>query len=193
MEQHRQDVQTVLQRLQDEGLSINIGKYEFDVKETRYLGHILSTSGIRPDPRKVQALLDWPVPRTTKEVHQFHGLGSYYRGYIEGFARIAKPLTELMKKDAMFVWSPECQKAFDGLRSTLTNAVIRHHFDPSLPTMITTDAADGCLGTAMHQAIPANPSQPRPVAFMFKTTIHAELNYFIHDKELLAIVRALEE
>ena len=65
VEQHCQDVRTVLQRLQDEGLLINVEKCEFDVEETRYLGHILSTSGIRPDPRKVQALLDWPVPKTT--------------------------------------------------------------------------------------------------------------------------------
>ena len=78
VEQHRRDVWTILQRLRDEGLSINVEKCEFDVEETRYLGHILSTSGIRPDPCKVQALLDWPVPKTTKEVHQFHGLGSYY-------------------------------------------------------------------------------------------------------------------
>ena len=91
VEQHRQDVWTILQWLQDEGLSINVEKCEFDIEEERYLGHILSTSGIRPDHRKVQALLDWSVPKTTKEVHQFHSLGSYYRGYIEGFARIAKP------------------------------------------------------------------------------------------------------
>ena len=91
VEQHRWDVRTVLQRLPDKGLSIKVEKCEFDLKETRYLGHILSTSGIRPDPCKVQALLDWPVPNTTKEVHQLHGLGSYYRGYIEGFARIAMP------------------------------------------------------------------------------------------------------
>ena len=86
VEQHGRDVRTVPQHLRDEGLSIKVEKCEFDVEETRYLGHILSTSGIRPDPRKVQALLDCPVPKTTKEVHQFHGLGSYYRGYIEGFA-----------------------------------------------------------------------------------------------------------
>ena len=103
MEQHRRDVWTVLRRLRDEELSINVVKCEFDVEETLYPGHILSTSGIRPDPRKVQALLDWPVPKATKEVHQFHSLGSYYRGYIEGFARIAKPLTELMKKVAPFL------------------------------------------------------------------------------------------
>ena len=193
VEQHRQDVWTVLQRLQDEGLLINVKKCEFDVEETRYLGNILSTSGIRPNPRKVQALLYWPVPRTTKEVHQFHGFESYYRGYIEGFARIAKPLTELMKKDALFVWSPASQEAFDRLRSTLANAVMHHHFDPSLPTTITTDAADGCLGAAMHQAKPTNPSQLRPIAFMSKTRIPAELKYFIHNKELLAIVHTLEE
>ena len=92
VELHRRDVRAVLQRLRHEGLSINVEKCEFDVEETRYLGHILSTSGIRPDPRKVQALLDWPVCKATKEVHQFHGLGSYYRGFIKGFARIAKPL-----------------------------------------------------------------------------------------------------
>ena len=70
---------------------------------------------------------------------------------------------------------------------------MRHHFDPSLHTAITTDAADGCLGAAMHQARLAGLSHPRPVAFMSKTLIPAELNYFIHDKELLAIVCALEE
>ena len=129
VEEQRRDVRTVLQRLRDEGLPIDVEKSEFDVEETRYLGHILSTSGIRLDPRKVPALLDWPVPKTTKEVHPFHGLGSYYRGYIEGFARIAKPLTELMKKDAPFLWSPACQEAFNGLRSTLASAVMRHQFD----------------------------------------------------------------
>ena len=98
-----------------------------------------------------------------------------------------------MKQDAPFVWSPACQEAFDGLRSTLSKAVMRHHFDPSLPTTITKDAADGCLGAARHQALLANPSQPLPVAFMSKTMIPAELNYFIHNKELLVIVRALEE
>ena len=193
VEQHRLDLRTVLQPLREERLSINVEKCEFDVEETRYLGLILSTSGIRPDPRKVQALLDWPVPMTTKEVHQFHSLESYYGGYIEGFARIAKPLTELMKKDAPFLWSPPYQEVFNGLRSTLASAVMRHHFDPSLPTMVTTDAADGCLGAAMHQARLVGSSHPRPVAFMSKTMILAELNYFIHDKELLAIVGALEE
>ena len=163
------------------------------MQETRYLGHILSTSGIPPDPSKVLALLDWPIPKTTKEVHQFHGVGSYYRGYIEGFARIAKPLTELMKKDAPFLWSPACQVAINGLRSTLARAVLRHHFDRSLPTTVTTDAADDCLGAAMHQARLTGPSYPRPVAFMSKTMILAKLNYFFHDKELLAIVCALEE
>ena len=88
VEQHCRAVRTVLQPLRVEGLSINVEKCEFDVEETRYLGHILSTFGIRPNPRKVQALLDWPVPKTTKEVHQSHGLGSYYQGYIEGFTRI---------------------------------------------------------------------------------------------------------
>ena len=138
-------------------------------------------------------MLDWPLPKTTKEVHQFHGLGSYYRGYIEGFAQIAKPLTELTKKVAPFLWFPACQEAFNGLRSTLASAVMRHHFDPSLPTTVTTDATDGCLGAAMHQARLSGSSQPRPVAFISKTMIPAELYYFIHDKELLAIVGALEE
>ena len=69
--QHRLDVPTVLQRLRDEGLSINVEKCEFDVQETRYLGHILSTTGIRPDPRKVQALLDWPAPERPKKYTSF--------------------------------------------------------------------------------------------------------------------------
>ena len=89
---------------------------------------------------------------TSKEVHQFHGLGSYYRGYTKCFARIAKPLIELMKKDALFVSSPAGPEAFDGPRSTLARAVMHHHCDLSLSTMVTPDAAHGCLGAAMHQA-----------------------------------------
>ena len=98
-----------------------------------------------------------------------------------------------MKKDTPFLWFPACQEAFNELRSTLASAIMCHHFDLSLPTTVTTDAADGCLGAAMHQARLAGPSYPRPVAFMSKTMIPAELNYFIHDKELLAIVCALEK
>ena len=172
---------------------INVEKCEFDVEETRYLGHILSTSGIRPDPRKGQALLAWPVPKTTKEVHQFHVLGNYYQGYIEGLAGIAKPLTELLKKEAPFLWSPASKGAFNGLRSTLASAVMRHHFGISLPTTVTTDAADGCLGATLQKAPLAGSSHPQPVAFMSKTKIPAKLNYCIHEKELLALVPALEE
>ena len=98
-----------------------------------------------------------------------------------------------MKKEALFQWSPACQEAFIGLRSTLASAVIRHHFDPSLPRTVTTDAADGCLGAARHQARLAGSSHPRAMAFMSKTMIPAELNYFMHNKELLAILRALDE
>ena len=98
-----------------------------------------------------------------------------------------------MKKVAPFLWSPGCQEAFNGLRSTLASAIMRHHFDPSLSTTVTTDAADGCLGAAMYQARFTSPSYPRPLAFMSKTLIPAEVNYFSLDKELLAIVRALEE
>ena len=98
-----------------------------------------------------------------------------------------------MKEDAPFLWSPACQEAFNRLRSTLARAVMRHHFDPSLPTTVTTDAADGYLGGAMHQARLGGSSHPRPVAYMSKTMIPDKLNYFIDDKELLATVCALEE
>ena len=114
VEQQRLDVLTVLQRLRDEGLSIKVEKCVFDVQETHYLGHILSASGIQPDYRKVQALLDLPVPKTTEEVHQFHGLGSYYRGYRVRFAQRAKPITKLLKEDVPFLWSPSCKEAFMG-------------------------------------------------------------------------------
>ena len=98
-----------------------------------------------------------------------------------------------MKKAAPFLCSPACEEAFNGLRFTLASTVMRHHFDPSLPTTVTTDATDGCMGAAMHLARLPGSSHPRPVAFMSKTMIPAELNYFIHDKELLAILHALEE
>ena len=193
--EHRRDVRRVLETLRRHGFRINVDKCDFHVQETKYLGHILSTTGVRPDPDKIKVLLDWETPRNLKEVQAFHGLGNYYRKNIGNFARIARPLTNLMKKEAPFAWTPECETSFTTIKRHLADAAMQYHFDPKLPTVLAADASDGTTGAALHQLHPGPDQKPilRPIAFSSKTMLMAELNYPIYDKELLAIIRALEE
>ncbi|XP_044717344.1 integrase core domain-containing protein [Hirsutella rhossiliensis] len=150
----------------DAGLQIDIDKCDFEAKSVKYLGFIVEAGkGIRVDPEKVQAIQQWQRPRSVKGVRSFLGFANYYRQFIPRFSNIAAPLTALTKKDAVFAWSKECDKAFEELKALLTRGALSQKGD------------DGIM---------------RPVAFFSKKNAPAECNYPIHDKELLAIIRCLE-
>ncbi|KAM4061314.1 Pol [Hirsutella rhossiliensis] len=167
---HRNKVRQVLARLRDAGLQIDIDKCDFEAKSVKYLGFIVEAGkGIRVDPEKVQAIQQWQRPRSVKGVRSFLGFANYYRQFIPRFSNIAAPLTALTKKDAVFAWSKECDKAFEELKALLTSAPVLAQWDPDRETIVETDSSgygdDGIM---------------RPC------------NYPIHDKELLAIIRCLE-
>jgi hypothetical protein len=84
-----------------------------------YLGHIISEEGIAVDPEKIEAIMDWPTPRNVTDVRSFMGLAGYYRRFIEGFSKIAHPITSLQKKNIKFVWSEKCEKSFQQLKNFL--------------------------------------------------------------------------
>ena len=118
----------------------------------------------------------WPVPSTITHLQSFLGFANYYRRFIHHYSQIAYPLTSLLRKDAVWNWSPECQKAFDDLKNRFTSAPILRHFDPSLPSTIETDASDFSYGAVLSQR--DDPSSPlRPVAFFSKKMSSAEMNY----------------
>ncbi|KAM4057637.1 reverse transcriptase (RNA-dependent DNA polymerase) [Hirsutella rhossiliensis] len=165
---HRNKVRQVLARLRDAGLQIDIDKCDFEAKSVKYLGFIVEAGkGIRVDPEKVQAIQQWQRPRSVKGVRSFLGFANYYRQFIPRFSNIAAPLTALTKKDAVFAWSKECDKAFEELKALLTSAPVLAQWDPDRETIVETDSSG-------YKNAPA------------------ECNYPIHDKELLAIIRCLE-
>jgi RNase H-like domain found in reverse transcriptase/Reverse transcriptase (RNA-dependent DNA polymerase)/Integrase zinc binding domain len=190
LKDHRKHVRSVLKALQEAGLQLDIRKCKFETTEVTYLGMIVSTSGIKMDPSKVQCILDWQAPTTVKDVQGFLGFSNFYRRFIKGFSRIVRPLVHLTKKDIKWGWNIACQKAFDTLKNAFTSAPTLRHFDPSRQIFVETDASDWVSSGILSQK--DNKGELHPVAFMSRKFDPAECNYEIYDKELLAIVRSFE-
>ena len=123
-EEHKDHLRAVLQRLRNHQLYAKFSKCEFWLKQVRFLGHVLSAEGIAVDPSKVKDVLDWVPPTTVTQIWRFLGLAGYYHHFIEGFSKIAKPMTELFKKDTKFEWTEDCEKSFNELKTRLTTAPV---------------------------------------------------------------------
>jgi transposase InsO family protein/predicted aspartyl protease len=194
--EHRLHVRKVLVKLREAGLPVDIDKCEFHVQEVKYLGLILTPGGLKMDLAKVEAIVNWHPCSSVKDIQSFLGFANFYRKFIRGFSLIAKPLTEQTKKDHVFNWTPECQSAFEELKTAFTIAPILAHYDPDLETWLETDASNYVVAGVLSQMHPGPTGARdllRPVAFFSKRMVPAECNYDIYDKELLAIVRSFEE
>jgi transposase InsO family protein len=184
---HQDHVKKVLQRLQDAGLQVDLKKCEFGVTRTKYLGFIISTSGLEVDPEKVSVVRSWTYPGSVKGVQSFLGFCNFYRRFIKDYGIIAKPLVHLTKNNVPFRFTRECEDAFDHLKHTLTSAPLLRHYQQNLPCLVETDASDGVVAGVLSQQ---HGEDWFPVAFFSKTMLPAELNYAVHDKEMLAIIRS---
>ncbi|KAG8486371.1 hypothetical protein CXB51_019815 [Gossypium anomalum] len=120
--EHAQHLRIVLQTLREKQLHAKFSKCEFWLYEVGFLGHIVSAEGIRVDPSKVSAVVNWKTPKNVTEVRSFLGLAGYYRRFVKNFSMIASPMTRLLQKNVEFVWSDECQQSFDQLKKMLTEA-----------------------------------------------------------------------
>ena len=188
--EHELHVKKVLERLRAAGLQASIKKCEFHVTRTKYLGFILTTDGIETDPEKTAVICNWTVPTTIRGVQSFLGFCNFYRRFIKDYSRVAKPLNHLTRKDVPFTWTGHHQEAFEGLKRRLTDAPILRHYHPELETKLETDASDGVVAGVLSQK---HGDLWHPVAYYSKSMSDAERNYEIHDKEMLAIIRALQE
>ena len=187
--EHLTHLEQVCQVLREHKLYCKPKKCEFFKNAVEYLGHVISNKGIQVDPRKVQDVKEWPVAKNVSELRSFLGLASYYRRFVEGFAKIASPLTNLLHKDTPYVWTQECQEAMDKLKSLLSSAPILRNADPDLKFTVTTDASGFAVGAVLSQE---DHEGHRPVAFESRKLSDAERNYATHEKEALAIIHALK-
>ena len=140
-----------LRNLGTANLSMKKSKCNFFLKEIQYLGHILSATGIPPLPSKTHAIQHMNPPTMPKQVRAFLGLVGYYRKFIKGFTKIAKPLTLLTRQQVKFQWTPEHQVAFVHLKDAIVQAPILHYPNPNKTYMLYTDASDDTCGAQLSQ------------------------------------------
>jgi len=167
-------------------------KCEFEKTEVEYLGVIISQNSVKMDPVKVAGVMEWPTPSNRKEVQSFLGFTNFYRRFIQGFSHLAPPLFDLTQKDTEWRWGAEEHSAFNSLKERITTALILTLPDNLQPFWIEADSSDFATGALLSQQSPED-NQWHPIAFLSKSLSPVEWNYEIHDKEILAIVRALEE
>lgn len=193
LQDHRSKVAQVLQRLLDNDLTLDIGKCEFETKATKYLGFIVEAGvGIRMDPDKVKAIVEWKRPTTVKGVRSFLGFANYYRRFIAKYADTVKPLLNLTRKDTPFLWTEVCDSAFATLKQRFIEEPVLVTYDPTRETRVEPDSSGWASGGVLAQYDSVIQSW-RPVAFFSAKHLPAECNYDIHDKELLAIVKCVKE
>jgi len=184
------NTKSVLKQLRDNDLYLKPLKCEFHKTKVEYLGMVIEEGKISMDTSKLKGIQDWPVPTTIKQVRGFLGFGNFYRRFILNFSDIARPLNELLKKDRKFDWTPECQSSFEEMKKRFTEEPVLAMPDHSRPFQIESDASKYATGAVLSQ-LDSN-GDWHPVVFYSKTFSPAERNYDIHDRELLAIIRALE-
>ncbi|WJX78131.1 hypothetical protein P8452_61384 [Trifolium repens] len=129
-EEHEEHLRIVLQTLKDRQLYAKFSKCEFWLKEVQFLGHVISKEDIAVDPTKVEAVTKWESPKNVGEIRSFLGLAGYYRRFIEGFSKIALPMTQLTRKGKTFEWTQECEESFQKLKERLTSSPILVLPDP---------------------------------------------------------------
>ncbi|KAF8759502.1 hypothetical protein RHS01_01373 [Rhizoctonia solani] len=187
---HAQHVHKVLRRLMDNQLFCKASKCTFHVTSVEYLGIIVSDKGFSLDKLKIQAVQEWPTPTKVKEVQSFLGFANFLRRFVANFSHIARPLHNLVKKDMTWKWDTKEQEAFQGLKNTITNALVLRHTNPLKPYFLETDASGAALGSILSQQ--QEDGCLHPLGFLLESFKGAKQNYNTHDKELLAIICSFE-
>ncbi|MEL6462700.1 MAG: RNase H-like domain-containing protein, partial [Cyanobacteria bacterium J06621_15] len=190
IEEHLHNLSLVLERLEEANLKIKISKCNFLKNTCTFLGHELSECGVRVTEDKVEAIQKFKQPKNLKNLRSFLGLSGFYRRYIKDYARIAAPLTDLLKKDVKFEWKNEQESAFRKLKSALTTAPVLAFPDFSKQFYLVTDASKRGIGSALMQKTDDN--KFKVIAYHSRKLNKAEQNYNITEQECLAVIDSLK-
>ena len=203
-EEHLERLQAVFARLQDHNLKLKPVKCNLFRRKVSYLGHVVSEAGIHTDPNKIDAIQNWPVPNSVREVRRFLGFAGYYRRFIKGFASIVRPLNDLLvgqvtnpkarkkksPKRVPFKWTSVQQESFETIIDRLSNPPVLAYADYSLPFKVHTDASVNGLGAVLYQN---QDNKERVIAYASRSLKPSERNYPAHKLEFLALKWAVCE
>jgi len=189
-EGHNEIVEEVLRRLEENDLLVKPEKCRWKVREVGFLGVIIGEDGVRIEKEKVQGVVEWPMPRSVKDIQKFLGLANYYRQFVKDFAKIAKPLYEMMRKETKWSWGKRQQRALEELKERFMTEPVLVTPDLDKEMRVEADVSDFATGGVL--SMKCEDKKWRPVAYISKSLNEAKRNYEIHDKKMLAIIWCLE-
>ena len=189
-EEHLQHLEEIFEQLRKAGLKLKLQKCSFFKKHIQYLGHLISDEGIQPLPQKLESIAKMPVPQNAKQVKQFLGLVGYYRKFVPCFSDIARPLTQLTRKNEGFNWSTECDKCFHMLKDYLQEAPILRYPDPTADYILYTDASKYAYAEVLTQSIDGT---DHPVAYTSGLFRGSQLNWAALTKEAYAMYMLIKK
>ena len=190
-EEHLRHIETIFERIRQHGLKLKLKKCAFFKEKTEYLGFVISKDGVKPDPKKVEAIRDLPEPKSVREIRGFIGMCSYYRRFVPNFSKIAEPLIDLTKKYARFKWTSECRTAFDFLKESLTVVPLLAYPDTNKPYVLYTDASNNCIGACLTQK--TDDEDEKPIYFLSHKLSQTQTRWSTIEKEGFAIYYALQK
>jgi hypothetical protein len=203
---HLKELQEVLETLRKNDLRANLAKCKFGARQIEFLGHQCQLAGISPEHSKLQAISNWPMPKSAQELHAFLGLASWFRRFIPQFSKITNNLQLLLTSSKKGTqgkskspialsedWGPRHQEEFDNLKRIMTSdKCVLPVFDPAKKTALWTDASEFAAGAVLLQLVDVATDSWKPVSFYSSRFNSAEVNYDVRDRELTAMVKALD-
>ena len=189
-EGHNEIVVKIIRRLEENNLYVKPEKYKWKVKKVGFLGVVIGPDRIKMEEEKMKGVLEWPIPKYVKDMQKFLGLVNYYCQFIKVFASVARPLHDMVKKDKKWDWTEKQEKAFKELKEQFTKEPVLAAPDIDKKMRMEVDALDYATGGVL--LMECEDRLWRPVAFLSKSLNETEMNYKIHDKKMLVIVRGLE-
>jgi hypothetical protein len=189
-EEHLQHLQQVFDCLEEANLKINPEKCHFCNKEIQFLGHVINEKGVKPDPAKIEKIVNMTSPRNVRQLRTVLGLFSYYRCFVKNFSKLVAPLNDLLKKDREYEWMIQHQQIFEDVKEIMTTAPILSYPNFNKPFILSTDASTSGLGAVLSQK--DEEGKEHPIWFASRTLSPAEKNYNITEQEALAVVWAIK-
>ena len=188
-ELHREHLNKVFAQIREFGFKVKEAKCDFCMNKIKYLGHIIDKDGRRSDPEKATAIKDMPAPDNVTTLQSFLGLANYYQSFIKNLHDLCAPENGLLKKDKKWRWTPECQTAFDQIKTALPSDLFLTHYDPKLEIIIASDASSYGVGACILHIMPNGTK--KPIAHASRTLLPTEKYYSQIEKEALEIILAV--